>query len=80
MITSSNTARAVAAIAFMVSLIQFSGCAAQGAAQLPFQAAVDTVDICYTRAMHTECFQQSADDYAEEMESYRESMELSEEW
>jgi len=82
---STNARRAIAACAFMTTLIQVSGCVTPGATQHPRKANSDSVDICYTRATHTECFQKSASDYAEEVQLYQErlemeSMERSEDW
>ena len=60
------------------SAILLSGCAGHG--QAPMRADSGTVDICITRATHTECFGQDAGDYADELQRHMESLEHQEEW
>jgi len=60
----------------MVSILSMAGCTTAGKTPGFAQNGEDTVEICETRGTHTQCFRQSASAYAEQVESYRERLEM----
>jgi hypothetical protein len=55
-----------------------SGCVTSGQPLNANRVDQGTVDICYTRATHTQCFRESAEAYAEQVEMYRQRLEMAE--
>ena len=55
-----------------------SGCATNHGPPRHVATAETTIDICYSRSMHSECSRVSADEFADEMERRYEMEEVAE--
>lgn len=68
----------VSAVLTTLVAAAISGCATNQGPPRHMLAAEKTIDICYSRSMHSECSSVSADDFADEMERRFEMEEIAE--
>ncbi len=80
MTLTTHAMRAALVLAILAMQVHVSGCAGQGPGSVPrlARATDDTVEICVRRATTAQCSRVAADDYAEEIEMYRDDPGISE--
>ena len=74
---SSNAARNLAILAAVTAQGLMTGCTVLDTAGM-VQADSGTIDFCYKRGTHTQCFEESAEAYADAMQAYQEQAEIAE--
>ena len=74
---SSNAARILAVVTAVTAQGLMAGCAVLDSAGA-MRADSGTVDICYKRGTHTQCFVTSSESYVDAMTAYQEQVEMAE--